>query len=458
MENRFVGMKSRGCYETPGGTLIMFAMRELEALTLDKNTLHYKQQRALEYAEMVYNGLWFTPLREALDAFFERSSETTTGEVKLRLYKGNIEPLSRKSPYSLYSLDIASFTMGASYDQKDALGFINLIGLPIKVRALAEGRQSQMKLWGGRFETGPSEVFERFSGSLDFDRRLLDADIRGSQAFARALERVGILTAEERAQIVAAFDAIRAEVGIAGVFRRRHRRRRPHAGHPQAEGNGRRRGRQDPHRPQPQRAGFARYAPLAARGVRPRRAHCCAAVMDALLDLAGSYPDAVIPGYTHLRRAQAVLWPHYLLAYFEMFARDWERFGEARAARQRAAARLRRAGRQRFPVRPRRHRPRSRLRRHHAQQHGRFRRPRFRPRFPLRRQRHHDPPQPPGRRLDSLFQRRIRLAGTGRWRHQRLEPHAAEEKSRFARADPRQMRPRDRLADFADGHHEGPAR
>jgi argininosuccinate synthase len=136
VENRFVGMKSRGCYETPGGTLIQFAMRELEALTLDRNTLHYKQQRALEYAEMVYNGLWFTPLREALDAFFVKTAETTTGEVKLQLYKGNIQPLSRKSPYSLYSLDIASFTMGASYDQKDALGFINLIGLPIKVRSL----------------------------------------------------------------------------------------------------------------------------------------------------------------------------------------------------------------------------------------------------------------------------------------------------------------------------------
>jgi argininosuccinate synthase len=135
VENRFVGMKSRGCYETPGGTLIMFAIRELEALTLDKNTLHYKQKLALDYAEMVYNGLWFTPLREALDAFFEKVSESAAGEVKLRLYKGNLEPLSRKSPYSLYSLDIASFTMGASYDQKDALGFINLIGLPIQVRA-----------------------------------------------------------------------------------------------------------------------------------------------------------------------------------------------------------------------------------------------------------------------------------------------------------------------------------
>jgi argininosuccinate synthase len=142
VENRFVGMKSRGCYETPGGALIMFAMRELEALTLDKNTLHYKQKLALDYAEMVYNGLWFTPLREALDAFFEKVTEPVTGEVKLRLYKGNIEPLSRKSPFSLYSLDIASFTMGASYDQKDALGFINLVGLPIKVRAGLAGAKS----------------------------------------------------------------------------------------------------------------------------------------------------------------------------------------------------------------------------------------------------------------------------------------------------------------------------
>ena len=142
VENRFVGMKSRGCYETPGGTLILAAHRELEALTLDKNTLHYKQRLALDYAEMVYNGLWFTPLREALDAFFETVSATTTGEVTLRLYKGNLEPISRKSPYSLYSLDIASFTMGASYDQKDARGFINLIGLPIQVRAALEAKMS----------------------------------------------------------------------------------------------------------------------------------------------------------------------------------------------------------------------------------------------------------------------------------------------------------------------------
>jgi argininosuccinate synthase len=136
VENRFVGMKSRGCYETPGGTIVMAAHRELESLTLDRTTMHYKQKLALDYADMVYNGLWFTPLREALDAFFAETSKTTTGEVTMELYKGNLQPVSRKSPYSLYSLDIASFTMGASYDQKDALGFINLIGLPIKIQAL----------------------------------------------------------------------------------------------------------------------------------------------------------------------------------------------------------------------------------------------------------------------------------------------------------------------------------
>jgi argininosuccinate synthase len=135
VENRFVGMKSRGCYETPGGTLIVLAHRELEALTLDRTTAHYKQRVALEYAEMVYNGLWFTPLREALDAFITKTQETVTGEVTLKLWKGTADVVSRKSPYSLYSLDIASFTMGESYDQKDARGFINLIGLPMRVRA-----------------------------------------------------------------------------------------------------------------------------------------------------------------------------------------------------------------------------------------------------------------------------------------------------------------------------------
>jgi len=141
VENRFVGMKSRGCYETPGGTLIVAALRELEALTLDRSTAHFKQKLAIDYADLVYNDLWFTPMREALDAFFTKVCEPSTGEVTLRLYKGTVEPVSRVSANSLYSLNIASFTMGAEYDQKDARGFINLIGLPIKVRALLKEHQ-----------------------------------------------------------------------------------------------------------------------------------------------------------------------------------------------------------------------------------------------------------------------------------------------------------------------------
>jgi len=143
VENRFVGMKSRGCYETPGGALILAAHQELESLTLDRATLHYKQKLALDYAELVYNGLWFTPLREALDAFFQVTARNTTGEVTLGMYKGNIQPLSRKSPNSLYSLSVASFTMGEDYDQKDARGFINLIGLPIQMRAALEAGKKE---------------------------------------------------------------------------------------------------------------------------------------------------------------------------------------------------------------------------------------------------------------------------------------------------------------------------
>jgi argininosuccinate lyase len=186
-----------------------------------------------------------------------------------------------------------------------------------------------MKLWGGRFESGPSEVFERFSGSLDFDRRLADADIRGSQAFARALERVGILTGAERERIVAAFEAMRAEAAAPSFY----------------EGAS----DEDVHtliiRKLKERVGALADKIHTGRSRNEQvsldtrlwlREECDRArallhgVLGALLDMAEAYPGAVIPGYTHMRRAQAVLWPHYLLAYFEMFSRDWERFGEAR--------------------------------------------------------------------------------------------------------------------------------
>ncbi len=186
-----------------------------------------------------------------------------------------------------------------------------------------------MKLWGGRFETGPSEIFERFSGSLDFDRRLLDADVRGSQAFARALERAGILNAAEREIVVAALEAIRADssspsfyAGAADedihtlVIRELKERAGPVA---DKIHTGRSRNEQ-----------VSLDTRLWLREECGRARAFLGGVMGALLELADKHPGAVIPGYTHTRRAQAVLWPHYLLAYFEMFARDRERFGEAR--------------------------------------------------------------------------------------------------------------------------------
>ena len=132
VENRLVGIKSRGGYETPGGTLLVAAHRELESLALDRETAHYQQILSLRYAEMVYYGMWFTPLREALDAFFASSQRRVTGSISLTLYRGNITIASRQSPYSLYRTNLASFTM-TGYNPKDAEGFINLFALPITV-------------------------------------------------------------------------------------------------------------------------------------------------------------------------------------------------------------------------------------------------------------------------------------------------------------------------------------
>jgi len=187
-----------------------------------------------------------------------------------------------------------------------------------------------MKLWGGRFESGPSEVFERFSESLSFDRRLIEADIAGSQAFARALEDVGVLSAAERARIVEAFEAILKEAAEPGFYDGAAdedvhtlviRKLKERAGAVADKiHTGRSRNEQ-----------VSLDTRLWVRAEIRRAQALVVELMAALVDLAARYPEAVIPGYTHLRRAQAVLWPHYLLAYFEMLARDWERFDQAHA-------------------------------------------------------------------------------------------------------------------------------
>lgn len=138
VENRLVGMKSRGVYETPGGTILMTAHKELEYICLDRETMHYKDLLSQKYAEMVYYGQWFTPLREALDAFVDKTQETVTGAVRVKLYKGTCTAVSRKSPYSLYMEDLATFGADEIYNQKDSEGFINLFGLPLKVKAMVD--------------------------------------------------------------------------------------------------------------------------------------------------------------------------------------------------------------------------------------------------------------------------------------------------------------------------------
>ena len=143
IENRLVGMKSRGVYETPGGTILYHAHEVLETICLDKETQHYKAGLAQKYADIVYNGQWYTPLREAMDAFVDKTQETCTGDVKLKLYKGNIINAGVTSPFTLYSKDFASFDEDDVYDQKDSAGFINLFGLPIHVKALLDAERNK---------------------------------------------------------------------------------------------------------------------------------------------------------------------------------------------------------------------------------------------------------------------------------------------------------------------------
>ncbi len=145
VENRLVGMKSRGVYETPGGTILYRAHQVLETLCLDRDTQHYKELLSKKYADLVYFGQWFTPLREALDAFVDKTQETVTGDVKLKLYKGNIINAGTTSPYSLYDPEVATFDEDNVYNQADSAGFINLFGLPIKVKATLDQKREQNK-------------------------------------------------------------------------------------------------------------------------------------------------------------------------------------------------------------------------------------------------------------------------------------------------------------------------
>jgi argininosuccinate synthase len=153
VENRVVGMKSRGVYETPGGSILYYAHQELEHLCLDRQTYAFKQIAAQKLGEVIYGGLWFTPLREALSAFVDSTQQTVTGTVKVKLYKGSISSAGAVSPYSLYNASIASFTTGELYNHADAKGFIRLYGLPILVRALMQKAAGKLTVGNARKQT-----------------------------------------------------------------------------------------------------------------------------------------------------------------------------------------------------------------------------------------------------------------------------------------------------------------
>ncbi len=245
------------------------------------------------------------------------------------MYKGNIDPVSRKSPYSLYSLNIASFTMGAEYDQKDAQGFINLIGLAHS-RAGASGQTGEMKLWGGRFEAGPPKIFERFSGSLHFRPAAAGCRLpRLPGLRARLATRRHSECRRNARTLVEAFEKIRADAREPAFFDGASdedvhtlviRKLKESAG-AVADKIHTGRSRND-------------QVSLDLRLWLRDEIDTCLdllwELMAALLGMARHDPDAIVPGYTHTRRAQPVLWPHYLLAYFEMFARDRQRLHETR--------------------------------------------------------------------------------------------------------------------------------
>jgi len=155
VENRFVGMKSRGVYETPGGTLLYHARRAVESLTLDREVIHQRDQLAPKYAELVYYGFWYAPEREALQAYFDHVAQAVTGVARLKLYKGNVYVVGRKAPKSLYQKDLVSFDELGGYDQKDAEGFIRIQALRLRVRAMAERPQEGKALSGTPKEGEP---------------------------------------------------------------------------------------------------------------------------------------------------------------------------------------------------------------------------------------------------------------------------------------------------------------
>ena len=462
VENRFVGIKSRGCYETPGGTLLVAAHRELEAMCLDREVLHYKQHVALKYAELVYNGFWFTPLREVLDAFVNETQKEITGTITLSLYKGNLGYAGRQSKFSLYNTDLASFTMGDGYDQKDAAGFIRILAVPARARAkrnesLGVEGSGSMKMWSGRFRQPLDAEFENWQRSFPFDRRLVAQEVAASRAHARALHDAGVLNEPELKAVLGGLDTIaRRAAGEPGYLEDadaedvHHFVERELAAAIGETGlklhTGRSRNEQ-----------IATDLRLFVRGAIDELRRSLANVIGELVQQAERAGDAAMPAYTHTQRAEPVLVAHWLLAYAEMFLRDADRLADCRervnycplgssavAGATLALDRDRMAAELGFTAPT-------------GQQHRRHQRPRLCPRVRAAPQPAGHSSQPLGGRDDFVFHPGVWFCPAAGGLLDRLQRHAAKEESRRLGTDPRPGGARHRGGNLAAGDYQGTA-
>ena len=378
VENRFVGIKSRGCYETPGGTLLIAAHRELEALCLEREVAHFKQHVGLKYAELVYFGLWFTPLREALDAFVASTQTEMTGScdaVSVQRKRFGGEPPVRALALSHRSLVVHH---GRRLRPERCGGFHSHPRTSVaRTRAGSRGGYA-MKMWSGRFRQPLDPQFERWQRSFDFDRRLLRYELAASGVHAGALKNAGVLSADELISILQGLQQIgEMAAGSKDLLQDDEAEDVHHFVEKQLVSrigevgyklhSGRSRNEQIA-------TDLRLYVRAAIDELRSELADVCGAFADRAEQAGG----AAMPAYTHLQRAEPVLVAHWLLAYVEMFLRDADRLADCRKRLNRVSAGIGRRGRRDSASRSRLHGGRTRLRWSDRKQYRRHQRPRFR--------------------------------------------------------------------------------
>ena len=337
VEDRLVGIKSREVYEAPGAIALITAHQELENVTVERELARFKRQVEQRWGELVYDGLWFSPLKRALDGFIDETQQHVTGDIRMTLHGGRAVVTGRRSASSLYDFNLATYDAGDTFDQSQAKGFIELWGLSAKiaVRRATCGRAGDgagtcrrgpgVSLWGGRFAGGPADALAALSKSTHFDWRLAPYDIAGSRAHARVLHKAGLLDDATLAAHARGLDQLGGGRRHGRVPAGRRRRGRAHrAGARPARARRPRPRRQAARRPVPQRPDRHAVPDVPARP-RPDIAGLVLDLVDALVAQAERHPDVAMPGRTHLQHAQPVLLAHHLLAHAWALLRDVER-------------------------------------------------------------------------------------------------------------------------------------